>query len=112
MIWNIIVMLIVGLIAGFIDRAVVPGRDPMGIGGTLLLGLVGSFIGGFLGYLASRLAAEDGHDWRRAAVCGSVMASFQVEAFSLDRVRRLTPPEIHERYRRFRELTRFEDLPA
>lgn len=46
----ILFLLIVGLIAGFVARAVVPGRDPLGIGGTILLGIVGSFIGGFIGY--------------------------------------------------------------
>ncbi len=51
MLGTIIGLLIIGLIAGFIARAVVPGRDAMGIGATILLGLVGSFIGGFLGYL-------------------------------------------------------------
>lgn len=47
----ILTMIIVGLIAGFLARAIVPGPDPMGIGGTILLGVVGSFIGGFLGYV-------------------------------------------------------------
>ena len=46
----IIVMLIVGAIAGFIARLLVPGRDPMGVGATILLGVVGSFVGGFLGW--------------------------------------------------------------
>lgn len=40
--------LIVGLIAGYVARAVVPGPDPMGVVGTLILGVVGSFIGGFV----------------------------------------------------------------
>ena len=44
----IIGLLIIGLLAGFIARALVPGRDPMGIGGTILLGVAGSFLGGFL----------------------------------------------------------------
>jgi uncharacterized membrane protein YeaQ/YmgE (transglycosylase-associated protein family) len=48
---NIIWWLIIGLIAGAVARLVVPGRDPMGLLGTLALGLVGSLIGGFLGYL-------------------------------------------------------------
>src|SRR3954453_13422944 len=47
----IIMLIIVGAIAGFIARAVVPGRDPMGIVATIVLGIVGSFICGFLGYL-------------------------------------------------------------
>ena len=40
--------IIVGLIAGYIARAVVPGPDPMGVIGTLVLGVVGSFVGGLL----------------------------------------------------------------
>lgn len=51
MIVTIIVMIIVGLIAGALARLLVPGKDPMGIGATILLGIVGSFVGGFLGYL-------------------------------------------------------------
>jgi uncharacterized membrane protein YeaQ/YmgE (transglycosylase-associated protein family) len=45
---GIIVFLIVGLIAGFIARALVPGPDPMGWLGTMVLGIVGSFVGGVL----------------------------------------------------------------
>jgi len=44
----IVVLIIVGLIAGAIARLVVPGRDPMGLLGTMGLGIVGSFVGGFL----------------------------------------------------------------
>jgi uncharacterized membrane protein YeaQ/YmgE (transglycosylase-associated protein family) len=51
MLGTIVGLIIIGLIAGFIARAVVPGRQHMGIGATILLGIVGSFIGGFLGYL-------------------------------------------------------------
>lgn len=47
----IIVMLVVGAIAGFLARLIVPGPDPMGAVSTVALGIVGSFIGGFLGYL-------------------------------------------------------------
>ncbi len=49
--WFIITLIIIGAIAGFIARALVPGKDPMGIGATIVLGIVGSFIGGFLGYV-------------------------------------------------------------
>ncbi len=45
---TILVMLIVGAIAGFLARAIVPGRDSMGAVGTILLGIVGALLGGFL----------------------------------------------------------------
>ena len=48
---GIIAFLIVGLIAGFIARALVPGPDPMGWLGTMILGIVGSFVGGTLAAL-------------------------------------------------------------
>lgn len=72
--------------------------DPTGAGDA--------FAGGFLGAIAERIDRGE-RDWRRAAVLGSVLASYQVEAFSLDRIRRLEAGEIEDRYRAFRELTRF-----
>lgn len=48
---GLIIFLVIGLIAGFIARAVVPGDDSMGIIGTIVLGLVGSFVGGTLASL-------------------------------------------------------------
>jgi sugar/nucleoside kinase (ribokinase family) len=75
--------------------------DPTGAGDT--------FAGGFLGYLAG-CANADGPALRRAIVMGSTLASFCVEAFSLDRLLKLTRPEIDERYRRFRDLTVFEAI--
>jgi sugar/nucleoside kinase (ribokinase family) len=75
--------------------------DPTGAGDT--------FAGGFLGYLAST-GQEGDAALRRAVIMGSTMASFCVEAFSLDRLLRLTRPEIDERYREFERLTRFESL--
>ena len=47
----LLTMLVVGLVAGFLARAIVPGDDSMSIGMTIVLGVVGSFVGGFLGYL-------------------------------------------------------------
>ena len=44
-------LLVIGLVAGALARLLVPGRDPMGIGATILLGVAGSFLGGFLGRL-------------------------------------------------------------
>ena len=62
MIWFILGLVLIGLIAGFIARALVPGPDPMGVAGTILLGIVGSFVGGFLGYVLF------GHDLNEGAV--------------------------------------------
>jgi hypothetical protein len=75
--------------------------DPTGAGDT--------FAGGFLGYLAS--SGEDGDEaLRRAVIMGSTLASFCVEAFSLDRLLTLSRPEVDERFRLFRRLTSFEAL--
>ena len=48
---GIIAFLLIGLVAGFIARWLVPGPDPMGWLGTLILGIVGSFVGGTLAAL-------------------------------------------------------------
>jgi sugar/nucleoside kinase (ribokinase family) len=75
--------------------------DPTGAGDT--------FAGGFVGYLAST-GRQDDAALRRAVVMGSTMASFCVEAFSLDRLLTLTRPEVDARYREFEKLARFESL--
>jgi uncharacterized membrane protein YeaQ/YmgE (transglycosylase-associated protein family) len=62
MLWFIVVLLVVGLIAGALARLLVPGKDPIGLLGTWLLGVLGSFVGGFLGY------ALFGHDIQDGAV--------------------------------------------
>jgi uncharacterized membrane protein YeaQ/YmgE (transglycosylase-associated protein family) len=49
MLSTIIGLIVIGLIAGFIARAIVPGRQSMSVLQTILLGIVGSFVGGFLG---------------------------------------------------------------
>jgi sugar/nucleoside kinase (ribokinase family) len=77
-------------------------QDPTGAGDT--------FAGGFMGYLASTGNLSDA-SFRQAIIFGSVMASFTVEAFSLDRLRVLDYKEIEARFREFKRLTHFEDLP-
>jgi sugar/nucleoside kinase (ribokinase family) len=74
--------------------------DPTGAGDT--------FAGGFLGYLAACPEHND-RELRRAIIFGSVLASFTVEKFSLDRLREITIAEIQQRYRAFRALTAFDD---
>lgn len=49
--WALITFLFVGFIAGLVARALVSGPGPTGLVRTTLLGVVGSFVGGFLGYL-------------------------------------------------------------
>ncbi len=51
MLGTIIGLIIIGLVAGFIARALVPGKQSMSVVATILLGIVGSFVGGFLGRL-------------------------------------------------------------
>jgi sugar/nucleoside kinase (ribokinase family) len=75
--------------------------DPTGAGDT--------FAGGFIGYLAGCPEVDDAA-LRRAVIMGSTLASFCVEAFSLDRLLRLSRPEIDDRYRLFRRLTHFEEI--
>ena len=55
----ILSLIIIGLIAGALARFLVPGRDPMGIGATIALGIVGSFVGGFLADVLFRDDASD-----------------------------------------------------
>ena len=70
----IITLLVVGLIAGALARLLVPGRDPIGIGGTILLGIVGSFIGGFLGYVLFHHDKQDGF-FQPAGLLGSIIGA-------------------------------------
>ncbi len=72
--------------------------DPTGAGD--------SFAGGFMGAIA-RAGSVDSETLRRAVIFGSVMASFCVEKFSLDRFRDLSQDEVEERFENFRKLTRF-----
>jgi sugar/nucleoside kinase (ribokinase family) len=76
--------------------------DPTGAGDT--------FAGGFMGYLSSQGKLDEAA-MRRAMIFGSVMASFNVEEFGTNRVRRLTYPEINERFHTFKNMTHFEEIP-
>jgi sugar/nucleoside kinase (ribokinase family) len=73
--------------------------DPTGAGDT--------FAGGFMGYLA-RAGETSLPNLRRALVYGSVMASFAVEQFGLDRLLSLTPAEIDQRFAEFQRMTHFD----
>ncbi len=73
--------------------------DPTGAGDT--------FAGGFMGHLA-RAGKADWKTLRQSVIYGSVMASFNVEDFSLDRLKTLTEDDICSRYQEFAQLSRFE----
>lgn len=75
-------------------------RDPTGAGD--------SFAGGFLGYLDSHDAGQpDEEALRRAMAFGTVLASFNVEEFGIERVTRLTRSDIEQRYAELRTMTHF-----
>ncbi len=74
MIGFIIFLVVVGLVAGFIARALVPGRDAMSVGETLVLGIVGSFIGGFIGWAIFGKDFEEGA-LQASGLIGSVVGA-------------------------------------
>src|ERR1043165_4679501 len=77
MVTFIIILILVGLVAGAVARLVVPGRDPMGILGTILLGIVGSFVGGCIWNLIQyhRLAP---HKFHLVGIIGSILGAIVV----------------------------------
>jgi uncharacterized membrane protein YeaQ/YmgE (transglycosylase-associated protein family) len=76
MLWFILTLLVIGLIAGYVARALVPGDDSMGVGATILLGVVGSFVGGFL---ANALFVEGDQDgFEPAGIIGSILGTILV----------------------------------
>jgi sugar/nucleoside kinase (ribokinase family) len=81
-------------------------HDPTGAGDT--------FAGGLAGHLAAGLANSGGAvtfaKLRQAVVYGSVLASYNVEAFSLERLRSIKQHDIDARYHAFRALSQFEAI--
>jgi uncharacterized membrane protein YeaQ/YmgE (transglycosylase-associated protein family) len=70
----IVYLIVIGLVAGFIARALVPGRDSMSVSATILLGIVGSFVGGFLGYVLTHHDAQDGA-FQASGIIGSIVGA-------------------------------------
>jgi uncharacterized membrane protein YeaQ/YmgE (transglycosylase-associated protein family) len=77
MVAYIIILILIGLVAGAVARLLVPGRDPMGILGTILLGIIGSFVGGFIWNLIQfhRLAP---HKFHTVGIIGSILGAILV----------------------------------
>ncbi len=82
MLTTILGLIIVGLIAGFIARAIIPGKQHMSIPRTILLGIIGSFVGGFLGFLL--LGGDPTRGFlQTSGIIGSIIGSIIVLAIYL-----------------------------
>ncbi len=73
----IIILIIVGFVVGAVARLLVPGRDNIGFIGTTLLGIVGSFVGGFLWELVEYHTIETSH-FRGVGIIGSIIGAVVV----------------------------------
>ena len=80
----IVILILIGLVAGAVARLVVPGRDPMGILATIVLGIVGSFVGGFIWNLIQyhRLAP---HKFHLVGIIGSILVLLVLRMTGLER---------------------------
>jgi uncharacterized membrane protein YeaQ/YmgE (transglycosylase-associated protein family) len=74
MIGFLIYLFVIGIVAGFIARLLVPGRDSMGFWATVLLGMVGSFVGGFLGYALFGVDFDEGA-LQASGIIGSIVGA-------------------------------------
>lgn len=74
MFWFIISLIVIGIIAGYLARLLVPGRDPMSFVGTMVLGIIGSFVGGFLGWAIFGTDLDEGA-LQPSGIIGSVIGA-------------------------------------
>ncbi|WP_440710847.1 GlsB/YeaQ/YmgE family stress response membrane protein [Herbiconiux sp. YIM B11900] len=77
MIGLIISLIVIGIIAGALARLIVPGKQNLSIPMTILLGIIGSFVGGFLGFLIFQHDPMDGF-FQPAGIIGSVIGAIIV----------------------------------
>jgi uncharacterized membrane protein YeaQ/YmgE (transglycosylase-associated protein family) len=77
MIGFIIALFIIGIIAGYLARLLVPGPDPMSFLQTVALGVVGSFVGGFLGWLIFNRDTDEGA-FQASGIIGSIIGAVVV----------------------------------
>lgn len=70
----IVSLIVIGLIAGAVARLVVPGKQNLSVMATIVLGIVGSFVGGFIGYLLFRSDRQDGF-FQPSGIIGSIIGS-------------------------------------
>jgi uncharacterized membrane protein YeaQ/YmgE (transglycosylase-associated protein family) len=77
MIGLIVSILVIGLIAGALARLLVPGKQNLSVAMTIVLGVVGSFVGGFLGYLLFHKDSAEGF-LQPSGIVGSVIGALVV----------------------------------
>jgi uncharacterized membrane protein YeaQ/YmgE (transglycosylase-associated protein family) len=70
----IVTLIVVGLIAGALARLLVPGKQDISIAMTVVLGIVGSFVGGFIGYALFHKDSQDGF-FQPSGLIGSVIGA-------------------------------------
>lgn len=75
LLWTILVMIIIGLIAGAVARLVVPGKQNLSIVATIVLGVIGSFVGGFLARL---IFGSGGSLLQPSGIIGSIIGAIIV----------------------------------
>ena len=74
MIGFILYLIVIGLVAGLLGRLLVPGPDPMGLLTTWVVGVIGSFVGGFLGYLLFKQDSTEGY-FQPSGIIGSILGA-------------------------------------
>jgi uncharacterized membrane protein YeaQ/YmgE (transglycosylase-associated protein family) len=79
MLGNIIAAIVIGIIAGYLGRLLLPGRDPMGFVGTVIAGIVGALVGYFL--FTSLLGIGDDDKFDLGGIIGSVIGTMIVLLF-------------------------------
>jgi len=77
MVGLIVSLIVIGLVSGALARLAVPGKQDLSVGGTIVLGVVGSFVGGFLGYLLFHHNSQNGFI-QPSGIVGSVIGSIIV----------------------------------
>src|SRR5947209_7691332 len=93
----VISLLLIGIVAGFLARAIVPGRDPMSFLGTLVLGILGSFVGGFIGWALFGKDLDQGAI-QASGIIGSVFGAVILLLLYRAALRRRSPMDRLRRY--------------